>query len=425
MSRELVLTKYFHLDDYRTIGTYVKHGGYSALKKALELEPDRIIEEVKRANLRGRGGAGFPAGVKWGFMPKGDDIPKYLAVNADESEPGTFKDRLIMERGPHLLIEGIVITSYAVGAHTCYIYIRGEFVRPAELLEEALGEAYGKGYLGKNILGSGFDLDVYVHRGAGAYICGEETGMIESLEGEKGLPRLKPPFPAQVGLFGAPTLVNNVETIADIPYIIEHGGEKFRSLGTEKDGGTRLYGVSGYVKKPGVYELPAGTNLKEIIYEYGGGIKDDLKLKAVIPGGTSVPVFRADEIDVPADMESIMEAGSMLGTGGIIVIPSGVCMVRMLCIIMTFYAHESCGKCTPCREGTEWMRILLSRIEAGEGEEGDLELILDVCDNMDGKTICALSEAAVMPAVSFIGKFREEFDHHIREKGCLDGGIEV
>ncbi len=422
---ELVLTKYFHLDDYREIDTYIQHGGYSALKKALKMEPDRIIEEVKKANLRGRGGAGFPAGVKWGFMPKKPDKPKYVTVNADESEPGTFKDRLIMERGPHLLIEGIGITSYAVGAHTCYIYIRGEFVRPAQLLEIAIEEAYEKGYLGKDILGSGFDLDVYVHRGAGAYICGEETGMIESIEGEKGQPRLKPPFPAQIGVFGSPTLVNNVETIADIPYIIEHGGEKFRSLGTEKDGGTRLYGVSGYVKKPGVFELPAGTNLKEIIYEHAGGIKDDLELKAVIPGGTSVPVFRADEIDVPADMESIAKAGSMLGTGGVIVIPRGVCMVRMLCIIMTFYAHESCGKCTPCREGTEWMRILLNRIEKGEGEEGDLELILDVCDNMEGKTICALSEAAVMPAVSFIGKFREEFDYHIREKKCLDGELKI
>ncbi len=422
---ELVLTKYFHLDDYRFIDTYVKHGGYSALEKALRMDTDQIIEEVKKASLRGRGGAGFPAGVKWGFMPKVTDKPKFVVVNADESEPGTFKDRLIMERGPHLLIEGIAITSYAVGAHICYIYIRGEFVRPAQLLETAIQEAYEKGYLGKDILGSGFDLDVYVHRGAGAYICGEETGMIESIEGEKGQPRLKPPFPAQIGVFGAPTLVNNVETIADIPYIIEHGGDAFRALGTEKDGGTRLYGVSGYVNKPGVYELPAGTNLKSIIYEHSGGILDGKKLKAVIPGGSSVPVMKADEIDVPADMESIAEAGSMLGTAGIIVIPEGVCMVRLLSIIMTFYAHESCGKCTPCREGTEWMRIILENIERGEGKEGDLELILDVCDNMEGTTICALSEAAVMPAESFIGKFREEFDYHIREKKCLDGELKI
>lgn len=422
---ELVLTKYFHLDDYRHIDTYIEHGGYSALKKALKMEPEGIIDEVKKASLRGRGGAGFPAGVKWGFMPKGTDKPKYVTVNADESEPGTFKDRLIMERGPHLLIEGIVITSFAVGAHICYIYIRGEFVKPARILEDAIRESYEKGYLGKNILGSGFNLDVYVHRGAGAYICGEETGMIESIEGEKGQPRLKPPFPAQVGVFGAPTLVNNVETIADIPYIIEHGGDKFRSLGTEKDGGTRLYGVSGYVKEPGVYELPAGTNLKEIIYHHAGGIKDGKQLKAVIPGGSSVPVMRADEIDVPADMESIAKAGSMLGTAGIIVIPEGVCMVRLLCIIETFYAHESCGKCTPCREGTEWMRIILERIERGEGEEGDLELILDLCDHMNGTTICALSEAAVMPAESFIGKFRDEFDYHIKEKRCLDGEIKI
>ncbi len=422
---ELVLTKYFHLDDYRFIDTYVKHGGYTALEKALRMDTDQIIEEVKKASLRGRGGAGFPAGVKWGFMPKVTDKPKFVVVNADESEPGTFKDRLIMERGPHLLIEGIAITSYAVGAHVCYIYIRGEFVRPAQLLEAAIEEAYEKGYLGKDILGSGFDLDVYVHRGAGAYICGEETGMIESIEGEKGQPRLKPPFPAQIGVFGAPTLVNNVETIADIPYIIEHGGDAFRALGTEKDGGTRLYGVSGFVNKPGVYELPAGTNLKSIIYEHAGGILDGKKLKAVIPGGSSVPVMKAEEIDVPADMESIAKAGSMLGTAGIIVIPEGVCMVRLLSIIMTFYAHESCGKCTPCREGTEWMRIILENIERGEGKEGDLELILDVCDNMEGTTICALSEAAVMPAESFIGKFREEFDHHIREKKCLDGELKI
>jgi NADH-quinone oxidoreductase subunit F len=401
---ELVLTKYFHLDDYRYIDTYIENGGYVALEKALKMEPEGIIDEVKKANLRGRGGAGFPAGVKWGFMPKGTDKPKYVTVNADESEPGTFKDRLIMERGPHLLIEGIVITSFAVGAHICYIYIRGEFVKPARILEDAIQESYEKGYLGKNILGSGFNLDVYVHRGAGAYICGEETGMIESIEGEKGQPRLKPPFPAQVGVFGAPTLVNNVETIADIPYIIEHGGDRFRSLGTEKDGGTRLYGVSGYVKEPGVYELPAGTNLKEIIYHHAGGIKDGKQLKAVIPGGSSVPVMRTDEIDVPADMESI---------------------AKLLCIIETFYAHESCGKCTPCREGTEWMRIILERIERGEGEEGDLELILDLCDHMNGTTICALSEAAVMPAESFIGKFRDEFDYHIKEKRCLDGEIKI
>ncbi|RMG56897.1 MAG: NADH oxidoreductase (quinone) subunit F [Deltaproteobacteria bacterium] len=422
---ELVLTKYFDDENYRHIDTYMKYGGYSALKKALSMSPDEIIEEVKKSNLRGRGGAGFPTGVKWSFVPKESEKPKYLVINADEGEPGTFKDRLIMERGPHLLIEGIVISAYAIGAHTSYIYIRGEFVKPARILEEAIGEAYEKGFLGKNILGSGFDLDVYVHRGAGAYICGEETALIESLEGKKGQPRLKPPFPAQVGVFGGPTIVNNVETIADIPYIIEHGGEKFASLGTEKNGGTRLFGVSGYVNKPGIYELPMGTNLKEIIFEHAGGMKDGRKLKAVIPGGSSTPVMTPDEIDVPADFDSLMKAGSMAGSGGIIVIPEGVCMVRVLEILENFYAHESCGQCTPCREGTEWLRKVVSRIEAGKGKEGDLELILEMCENMMGKTICPLADAAGMPAVSFVNKFRHEFEYHIREGKCLDAEIKI
>lgn len=422
---ELVLTKYFDDENYRHIDTYMKYGGYSALKKALSMSPDEIIEEVKKSNLRGRGGAGFPTGVKWSFVPKESEKPKYLVINADEGEPGTFKDRLIMERGPHLLIEGIVISAYAIGAHTSYIYIRGEFVKPARILEEAIREAYEKGFLGKNILGSGFDLDVYVHRGAGAYICGEETALIESLEGKKGQPRLKPPFPAQVGVFGGPTIVNNVETIADIPYIIEHGGEKFASLGTEKNGGTRLFGVSGYVNKPGIYELPMGTNLKEIIFEHAGGMKDGRKLKAVIPGGSSTPVMTPDEIDVPADFDSLMKAGSMAGSGGIIVIPEGVCMVRVLEILENFYAHESCGQCTPCREGTEWLRKVVSRIEAGKGKEGDLELILEMCENMMGKTICPLADAAGMPAVSFVNKFRHEFEYHIREGKCLDAEIKI
>jgi NADH-quinone oxidoreductase subunit F len=367
---ELVLTKYFHIDGYRHIDTYVEHGGYAGLKKALQMKPDEVIEEVKKANLRGRGGAGFPAGVKWGFVPKESDRPKYLVVNADEGEPGTFKDRLIMEKGSHMLMEGIAIASYAISANISYIYIRGEFIRQAQILEEAIAEAYERGYLGKNILGSGFDIDVYVHRGAGSYICGEETALIESLEGKKGQPRLKPPFPAQVGVFAGPTIVNNVETIADVPYIIVNGGEKFASLGVEKDGGTRLFGVSGFVKKPGIYELPVGTNL-------------------------------------------------------IIVIPEGVCMVKALLILAEFYAHESCGQCTPCREGTEWLRKILHRMENGQGRVGDLELILELCDNMMGKTICPLAEAAGMPAVSFINKFREEFEYHIQEGTCLDKEIRI
>jgi NADH-quinone oxidoreductase subunit F len=326
-----------------------------------------------------------------------------------------------MTRGPHLLIEGIVISCFALRAHACWIYIRGEFIREAGIVDEAIAEAYAAGFLGKNILGSGFDLDVTVHRGAGAYICGEETSLINSLEGKRGWPRLKPPFPASVGAFGLPTIVNNVETIADIPWIVTHGGEKFASLGVEKNGGTRLIGVSGAVNRPGVYELSAAANLKDVIYNVAGGMRDGKKLKAVIPGGSSTPVLRANEIDVTFDIESMAKIGTMSGTSGIIVIPEGTCMVRALSVLMNFYAHESCGQCTPCREGTGWLKKLVGRIEAGEGRQGDVELILDLCDNMMGRTICALADAAVMPAQSFIWKFREEFDRHIGEQKCPYG----
>jgi NADH-quinone oxidoreductase subunit F len=385
------------------------------------MEPAQIIDEVKKANLRGRGGAGFPAGVKWGFLPKDLSRPRVLVINADEGEPGTFKDRVIMSRGPHLLIEGIVITCFALRAHACWIYIRGEFVREARIVDEAIAEAYAAGLLGKNILGSGFDLDVTVHRGAGAYICGEETSLINSLEGKRGWPRLKPPFPASVGAFGLPTIVNNVETIADVPWIVTHGGDRFAAIGCEKNGGTRLVGVSGAVARPGVYELPANVNLKEIIYVHAGGIREGKELKAVIPGGSSTPVLRADEIDVNYDIESMAKIGTMAGSGGVIVIPEGTCMVRALSVLMNFYAHESCGQCTPCREGTGWLKKLVGRIEEGAGRPGDVELILDLCDNMMGRTICPLADAAVMPAQSFIWKFREEFDRHIAEGACPFG----
>ncbi len=400
---------------------YVELGGYSALRKALAMEKSAIVDEVKKANLRGRGGAGFPAGVKWGFLPKDLSRPRVLVINADEGEPGTFKDREIMRRTPHLLLEGIAISSFAMTIHTSYIYIRGEFVREAKVLEEAIAEAYGKGYLGKNILGSGFDIDVTVHRGAGAYICGEETSLINSLEGKRGWPRIKPPFPAAVGAFGFPTIVNNVETISDIPWIVTNGGDKFAAFGVEKNGGTRLIGVSGAVNRPGVYELPAGVNLREIIYTHAGGIKDGKELKAVIPGGSSTPVLRPDEIDVAYDIEAMGKIGTMPGSGGVIVIPEGTCMVRALSVLMNFYAHESCGQCTPCREGTGWLAKIVRRIENGEGREGDVELILDVCDNMMGRTICPLADAAVMPAQSFLWKFREEFDLHIKSKKCPYG----
>ncbi|MBI5418826.1 MAG: NADH-quinone oxidoreductase subunit NuoF [Deltaproteobacteria bacterium] len=418
---ETVLTTHFADERYRHVDTYVQYGGYSALRKAFSCPKERIVEEVRKANLRGRGGAGFPAGVKWGFLPKDLSRPRILVINADEGEPGTFKDRQIMSRGPHLLIEGIAIASYAMTIHSTYIYIRGEFVREAKIMEEAVAEAYAKGFLGKNILGSGFHLDVYVHRGAGAYICGEETSLINSLEGKRGWPRIKPPFPASVGAFGLPTIVNNVETIADVPWIVNNGGEKFASLGVEKNGGTRLIGVSGPVNRPGVYELSAGVLLREVIYTHAGGLKDGKQLKAVIPGGSSTPVLRPDEIDVTFDIESMGKIGTMPGSGGVIVIPEGACMVRALSVLMNFYAHESCGQCTPCREGTGWLAKIVGRIENGQGREGDIELILDVCDNMMGRTICPLADAAVMPAQSFIWKFREEFDRHIADKKCPFG----
>ena len=418
---EQVLTKHFADDRYRHVDAYVETGGYEALRKAFGMPKGQIVDEVRKANLRGRGGAGFPAGVKWGFLPKDLSRPRVLVVNADEGEPGTFKDRLIMSRGPHLLLEGIGIASFAMTIHLGYIYIRGEFVREAKVLEEAIAEAYAKGYLGKNILNSGFDLDVYVHRGAGAYICGEETSLINSLEGKRGWPRLKPPFPASIGAFGLPTIVNNVETISDVPWIIANGGERFAALGVEKNGGTRLVCVSGAVERPGVYELSAGVNLRDIIYVHAGGMKDGKELKAVIPGGSSTPVLRSDEIDVTYDIESMGKAGTMPGSGGVIVIPEGTCMVRALSVLMRFYAHESCGQCTPCREGTGWLSKIVRRIEEGQGKEGDVELLLDVCDNMMGRTICPLADAAVMPAQSFIWKFREEFDRHIEDRKCPYG----
>ncbi|MBI5575887.1 MAG: NADH-quinone oxidoreductase subunit NuoF [Deltaproteobacteria bacterium] len=421
MTMETVLSTHWANERYRHVDTYVELGGYQALRKALGMEKQQIVDEVKKANLRGRGGAGFPAGVKWGFLPKDMSRPRVLVINADEGEPGTFKDREIMRRTPHQLLEGIAIASYAMTIHMSYIYIRGEFVREAKVLEEAIAEAYAKGFLGKNILGSGFDIDVTVHRGAGAYICGEETSLINSLEGKRGWPRIKPPFPASVGAFGLPTIVNNVETIADVPWIVTNGGEKFAALGVEKNGGTRLIGVSGAVNRPGVYELSAGVNLKDVIYVHAGGIKDGKELKAVIPGGSSTPVLRPDEIDVTFDIESMAKIGTMAGSGGVIVIPEGTCMVRALMVLENFYAHESCGQCTPCREGTGWLAKIMRRIENGQGREGDIELVLDLCDNMMGRTICPLADAAAMPAQSFIWKFREEFERHIKEKKCPYG----
>lgn len=395
------------------IETYVKQGGYEALKKALSMKQSDIIEEVKKSNLRGRGGAGFPCGLKWSFIPKTEG-PKYLVCNADESEPGTFKDREIIHKNPHLIIEGIIIAAYAIGAQTAYIYIRGEFAREARILEKSIAEAKNKGFLGNRILGHIFSLDINVVRGAGAYICGEETALLESIEGKRGQPRIKPPFPAFKGLYQSPTVVNNVETLANIPYIILHGGQAYASIGTGKSTGTKLFSVSGPVKKPGVYEIELGMPFKKFFEEYLGAMKEGEKLKAVIPGGSSVPVMTADEaMAVNLDYESLQKAGTMLGSGAIIIIPERQCMVEALFILARFYHHESCGQCTPCREGTGWIEKLLKKILNGYGNREDIDNIISISENMMSKTVCPLADALAMPTISFIKKFKHEFLAHI------------
>jgi NADH-quinone oxidoreductase subunit F len=415
-----ILTKNIGVSGIQHLNIYESMGGYGGLVKALrQYTPAEIIEIVKKSGLRGRGGAGFPTGMKWGFVPKNTGKPTYLCVNADESEPGTFKDRLIIEKDPHQLLEGIAISAYALECRQAFIYIRGEFVHGAKVLNEAISEAYAKGLLGRNIMGSGFDLDVLVHRGAGAYICGEETALLESIEGKRGHPRLKPPFPAVVGLYGAPTVINNVETLSNVSHIIQNGAEWFASIGTERNSGTRLFGVSGHVKKRGVYELPMGVSLRELIYEHCEGMRNGRKLKAVVPGGSSTPVLTADQIDVRLDFDSVVKAGSMLGSAGVIVMDETTCMVAAARRIAKFYAEESCGQCTQCREGTEWIYRILHRLENGSGRPGDLELILDLCANMKGRTICPLSDAAAMPIESYIQRFPEEFAAHIQEQRCV------
>jgi len=410
---EKLLTRHFDLKNLYKIEVYLKEVGYQAVKRALkEMKPEEILEEVKNANLRGRGGAGFPAGVKWGFVPQDVDKPKYLCVNADEGEPGTFKDRYIMSHNPHLMIEGIIITCFCVGIHTAFIYIRGEYEAIALRLEQAISEAYKKGFLGKNILETGFDLDVFVHRGAGAYICGEETGLLESLEGKRGHPRLKPPFPASIGLFQCPTVINNVETISNIPQIILNGAEWFLKKGLPKDGGTRIFGVSGVVKNPGIYELPLGTNLKDIIFKYAGGMKEGKKLKAVFPGGMSAPILKADEINIKMDFDSLVEAESMLGSAAIIVIDEETSMLDVLKIVTRFYSHESCGQCTPCRIGNSWINKIIKRIAAGGGKRGDIDNIIRLASNIMGKTLCPLGDAAAMPILSITQKFRKEIESY-------------
>jgi NADH-quinone oxidoreductase subunit F len=396
------------------------YGDYAAARQALAMKPEEIIQIVKDSELRGRGGAGFPTGAKWGFVPKNAPKPTWLLCNADESEPGTFKDRVIMEKDPHLLIEGMIISAYAIGSNPmAYIYIRGEFYYGAVVLDQALEEARAKGYLGKNIFGSGFDFDITVHRGAGAYICGEETGLIESVEGHRGQPRVKPPFPAVVGVFGGPTVVNNVETLACVPLIIKNGAEWFKSFGIPKNTGPKLYCVSGTVKKPGVYEFPMGINLKELVFDHCGGLPEGRKLKAVIPGGASAPMLTADEIDIPLTFDALMKAGSMLGSAGIIVLDDSVCIVDAVWRLSKFFAHESCGQCTPCREGTNWLESVLDRLERGEGRPQDADLLLDMSDNIGGKSLCALGDAAIGPVISSVKKFRDEYLHHVTHKSCL------
>ena len=419
---EKVLLKNLGKPDSHTIETYLKGGGYKALEEALKLNPDTIIQMVKDSGLRGRGGAGFSTGLKWSFIPKDPTIPKYLCCNADEGEPGTFKDRGIMDNDPHLLVEGMIIACYAIGAANAYIYIRGEFEFGAKRLEAAIEEARGRGFLGKNILGSAFSLDMYVHRGSGAYICGEETALIESIEGYRGQPRKKPPFPALAGLYGRPTVINNVETLALIPAIIEKGPKWFSSIGPEKSPGPKIFCVSGHVKRPGLYELPMGTTMRDIIFNHCGGMSRDKALKAVIPGGVSAPMLTAKDLDTPMDFDSIAAKGSMLGSGAVIVMDETTCMVKTAYIINRFFSHESCGKCTPCRDGTPWLTNVLKRLVHGEGRPGDVELLESLCTNIFGRTFCPLGDGAVMALRGALKNFREEFEHHAAHGKCMVEG---
>jgi NADH-quinone oxidoreductase subunit F len=403
---------------------YEAVGGYASLRKAVGMERQAVIDELLAANVRGRGGAGFPMGRKASFLPKPDESPKpiYLVANADESEPGTFKDREIMLRVPHMFVEGVVIASYAIGAAHAFIYLRGEYLAEFEVMTRALDRARKAGYVGPDVLGSGWGLTVVVHRGAGAYICGEETALLDSLEGRRGQPRTKPPFPAISGLYASPTLINNVETLATVPKILELGGAEYARLGVENSAGTRVFSLSGNVVKGGNYELELGTTLRELIYDIGGGIPDGRELKAIIPGGSSVPVLSADQVDAALDFDSMVEAGTMLGSGAVIVIDDRCCMVQLGLRVAQFYMHESCGKCTPCREGTRWMVQLLRRIEEGEASQDELDVLLNVCDRILGNCLCPLGDAAAMPVASYVVKFRDEYQRHIDEGGCPFGG---
>lgn len=412
-----VLTDRWDSERSWTLDAYRKAGGYTALKAALAMAPGDVLSAVKESGLRGRGGAGFPTGMKWGFLPAPDGGPRYLVVNADESEPGTCKDIPLMMADPHLLVEGAIITSYAIGCHHAFIYVRGEVLHVYRRLLAAVAEAREAGLLGKDVLGSGYDLELTVHAGAGAYICGEETALLDSLEGRRGQPRLKPPFPAVAGLYGRPTVINNVETISSVPSIVANGADWFRTMGTERSTGFGIFSLSGHVARPGQYEAPLGITLRELL-DMAGGIREGHTLKFWTPGGSSTPLFTADHLDVPLDYESVGAAGSMLGTRALQIFDDSTCVVRAITRWAEFYAHESCGKCTPCREGTYWMKQVLARIERGQGTTADLDTLLDMCDNILGRAFCALGDGATSTVTSGIALFREEFEAHITGGGC-------
>ena len=415
---EPVLSKRFRVKDAESIETYVRDDGYQAARKAVtEMSPEAVIGEVTKANLRGLGGAGFPTGKKWGFIPKDSSKPKYLVVNADEGEPGTIKDRYLITKDPHRLLEGMIIAAYATGCRKAYIYIRGEYATPARILEQAVAEATRYGFLGQRIFNTSLALEVVVHRGAGAYICGEESALLESLEGKKGFPRLRPPYPATAGLFACPTVINNVETLACVPTIIQRGGGGFAKLGAGRSGGTRLFSLSGHVRQPGLYEASQGITLRQLL-EAAGGVPEGRTLKAIVPGGLSAKILRAEEIDVQMDFDSLLAAGTMAGSAGVIVMDDTACMVEALWYAAKFFAHESCGQCSPCREGTGWVFKIIDRIRQGQGRPEDLENLLAIAGAMEGRTICVFADAAAWPIQSYIGKFRQEFEFHIREKRC-------
>jgi len=400
------------------IDRYIELGGYQSVRQAMEQGPDWIIAQMKASNLRGRGGAGFPTGMKWSFVPKQSEKPKYVLVNGDESEPGTCKDHLIFLHDPHSVIEGTIIAGLAIGAKTGFIYLRGEYRYLLKIMEKAIADAYAKGFLGKGIFGSSFDFEIVSQTGAGAYEVGEESALMESLEGKRGIPRIKPPFPAVVGLYGGPTVINNAETIATVPHIFRMGAEAYAKVGSERNGGTRLFCVSGHAERNGVYELPMGYNLKKLIYEVAGGIRGGRQLKAVVPGGSSTPVLLPDEIDIGLDFDQVGKAGSMLGSGGVVVLDETVCMVEFALRTIQFYQHESCGWCIPCREGTDWLKKTLTRFHAGAGEARDIDNIRYLAENMLGRTFCPLGDAAAMPTIAFVKKFRQEFEDHLEGKPC-------